>query len=110
MASEAPADFSPAEFKKAAIAHCAADHTRVYTTLLDPSGTHLVATTNDGRVLAWELRKHLVRCARRGLAGARSLAYLLALACAFERVTPSFRVVCRVAALRCVRCVRCVRM
>ena len=59
-AMSSPSAFSATEFKRAVIAQCASDHTRVYATVLDPDLRYLVATTNDGRVVVWELQKHLV--------------------------------------------------
>jgi hypothetical protein len=50
--------FDPDSFQSAVVARCAVDHTRVYSCIFHEG--YLVATTSEGRVVVWSVRRHLV--------------------------------------------------
>ncbi len=60
MLANSPAEFDPEAFRESLLRLYSSDHTRVYATVIDGSGEYIAATTHDGRVVVWCMRKHLV--------------------------------------------------
>jgi hypothetical protein len=52
-------EFDPEAFEASVVAKCAVDHTRVYACVFHEG--YCVATTSDGRVVVWNVHRHLVR-------------------------------------------------
>jgi WD40 repeat protein len=55
-----PSSFAAARFSSELAKETAKDHCRVYSVVVDPTGSHAAACTNDGFVHVWNLGKHLV--------------------------------------------------